>query len=202
MCRAFLAIRWSATACAQAAGRPYCSRTKGTKPWCSTAGFGTPSPYSLHLCCSASCRLVVRGRAGCAAVTITSIQVVLASVSIRCTSAVCMGLACLGASSAGRACSMVAVTPLLRAYWARWSRSSSCLCRLVCRAHAAACKPSTSSCPWQMGPCPNRRGRLQRCPAPGVSKPNRWPMLNLKASLLMVFVVLPGMARSHAPWPV
>ena len=53
------------------------------------------------------------GLVGWAAVTITSIHVVLASVSIMWTSAVCMGLAWRGASSAGRACSMVAVTPTI-----------------------------------------------------------------------------------------
>ena len=72
----------------------------------------------------------------------TSIQAVLASESIMCTSAVCMGHAC-------------------GAYCARWSRSSSCLCRLVCRAHAAACRPSMSSCPWQVGPCPSSSASLQ-----------------------------------------
>ena len=77
--------------------------------------------------------------------------------------------------------SMVAVIPLFLAYCARWSLSSSCRCRLVCRAHAAACRARTSRCPWHMGPCPRRSGLLHLWPARGASKPSLCPMFNRKA---------------------
>ena len=73
-----------------------------------------------------------------------------------------------------------------------WSLSSSCLWRLVCLAHAAACRPSASSLPWHVGPCPSRSARRQSWPAPGASLSLYISNLSLSLSL---FVSLSPLSR-------